>query len=118
MTEDKDAPEKEATATEDSAASGAGAASGPEDPAAELKLPKVDFSTFTLSLASSALVQLGEVPNPETGKNTQDLNLAKHTIDIIGMLQDKIKNGLTAEEDRLLEGILYELRMKYVIKSK
>ena len=81
-------------------------------------LPKVDFSTFLLSLASSALVQLGEVPDPSTGKSELNLELAKHSIDIVCMLQDKIKNGLDPEETRLLEGILYELRMKYVIKAK
>jgi len=109
----QDAPEQ--NASDDSAP---GADHAAEDPAAGLKLPKVDFSTFLLSLASSALMHLGEVPNPETGKNDPDLHLAKHTIDIVCMLQDKIKNGLSDEEERLLEGILYELRMKYVIKAK
>ncbi|MDL2314066.1 DUF1844 domain-containing protein [Desulfovibrio sp. OttesenSCG-928-C14] len=78
----------------------------------------MDFATFILSMASSALVQLGEVPNPETGKSEENLKLAKHSIDIIQMLQDKIQNGLSEEETRLLEGILYELRLKYVIKAK
>lgn len=84
----------------------------------DIPLPKVDFSTFILSLASSALVQLGEVPNPETGKSEENLLLAKHTIDIISMLQEKTRNGMSAEESRLMEGVLYELRMKYVIKSR
>jgi hypothetical protein len=84
----------------------------------EIPLPKVDFSTFLLSLASSALVQLGEVVSPENGKKEENLPLAKHTIDVLCMLQDKIANGLTPEETRLLEGILYELRLKYVIKSQ
>jgi hypothetical protein len=99
-----------------------GAASASEDQATEkragLTLPQVDFSTFLLSLASSALVQLGEVPDPTTGKSELNLELAKHSIDIVCMLQDKIKNGLDPEETRLLEGILYELRLKYVIKAK
>ena len=116
----KDTQEKLAEVQEQNAPEGAesGAEKAAEDPTAELKLPKVDFSTFLLSLASSALVHLGEVPNPETGKSNLDLHLAKHTIDVVSMLQDKIKNGLTGEEERLLEGILYELRMKYVIKAK
>ncbi len=80
-------------------------------------LPKVDFATFVLSIASSALVYLGEVPNPETGKNEENLDIAKHNIDLLDMLQNKITSGLTPEETRLLEGVLYELRMKYVIKS-
>jgi hypothetical protein len=83
-----------------------------------IPLPQVNFTTFILSMASSALVQLGEVPNPETGKHEENLQLGKHTIDLIQMLQQKIQNGLDQEEARLLEGVLYELRMKYVLKSK
>ncbi len=81
-------------------------------------LPEVSFSTFVLSLASSALSYLGEVPHPETGKKTTDLNVASHTIDILDMLQNKLTNGITEEEQQLLKGILYELRMKYVAANK
>ena len=80
-------------------------------------MPKPTFSTFILSLASSALVQLGEVPEPSTGETCEDIALARHTIDILSMLQDKSKNGLDAEETRLLEGLLYELRMKFIMKK-
>ena len=80
-------------------------------------MPRPTFSTFVLSLASSALVQLGEVPDPSTGEQHEDTVLAKHTIDILSMLQDKVKNGLDAEETRLLDGLLYELRMKFVMKK-
>jgi len=83
----------------------------------QFHMPKPTFSTFVLSLASSALVQLGEVPDPATGEKHEDIALAKHTIDILSMLQDKAKNGLDAEETRLLEGLLYELRMKFVMKK-
>ena len=81
-------------------------------------LPQVTFSTLVLSLASSALVQLGEVPNPETNAIQEDLIMAKHTIDILEMLQEKTGNCLDAEEKQLLEGVLYEVRMKYVIKTR
>ena len=94
----------EATKTEEGAESGA-------------MMPDVSFSTFVLSLASSALMCLGEVPDPESGDTKENLSLARHTIDILSMLDDKIKNGLTADESRLLEGLLYEVRMKYVLKS-
>ncbi len=83
----------------------------------QARMPKPTFSTFVLSLASSALVQLGEVPDPGTGKNEVDLVMAKHTIDILSMLQEKVKSGLEGEESRLLEGLLYELRMKFVMKK-
>lgn len=81
-------------------------------------MPRVTFSTFVLSLASSALVQLGEVPNPETGHTEEDLDMARHTIDVLDMLHDKTRQCLDAEERRLLEGVLYEVRMKYVIKTR
>lgn len=81
------------------------------------QMPQVTFSTFVLSLASSALAQLGEVPNPETGQVGEDLEMARHTIDILTMLRDKTTACLDSEESRLLEGLLYEVRMKYVIKT-
>ncbi len=84
----------------------------------ECTMPEVTFSTFILSLASSALMQLGEVPNPETGKTEENLELACHTIDILDMLSQKTKGCLDDEEKRLLDGILYEVRMKYVIKTR
>ena len=93
-----------------------GASCGCGKTGCDCSMPQVTFSTFILSLASSALVQLGEVPNPETGATEQDLVIAKHTIDILTMLEEKTKNCLADDEARLLEGILYELRMKYVIK--
>lgn len=80
-------------------------------------LPRPTFSTFVLSLASSALAQLGEVPDPATGRIEENVPLAKHTIDTLSMLRDKVENGLDADEKRLLEGLLYELRMKYVVKK-
>lgn len=80
-------------------------------------MPKVTFSTFVLSLASSALVQLGEAPDPATGKQEEDIVLAKHTIDILSMLEEKTRCALDADETRLIEGLLYELRMKYVVKK-
>ncbi len=81
-------------------------------------MPKVTFTTFILSLASSGLVHLGEVPEPETGATQENLLMAEHTIDILTMLHDKTRASLDAEESRLLEGLLYELRMKYVLKTK
>ena len=81
-------------------------------------MPRVSFSTFILSLASSALVQLGEVPNPETGKIEHDPVMARHTIDILCMLQGKTRECLDPDESRLLEGVLYDLRLKYVLNAK
>ena len=80
-------------------------------------LPEVTFSTFVLSLASSALVHLGEVPNPETGRTVRDEALARNAIDLLTMLDDKTRNGLTPDESKLMRDVLYELRMKFVAQS-
>lgn len=81
-------------------------------------MPQVSFSTFILSLYSSALVQLGEVPEPSTGSVEENLEVARHTIDIISMLHEKTVNNVDADEMRLIDGLLYELRMKYIVKTK
>ncbi len=86
--------------------------------AEERQLPPIDFSTFILSLATSAQVHLGAIPNPATGKQEQNLSLAKETIDLLDILKDKTKGNLTSEEDRLFEHVLYDLRMMYVERSK
>ncbi len=77
-------------------------------------LPEIDFTTFVLSLSSSALVHLGEAPDPSTGAVDSQPHLAKQVIDILGMLQAKTEKGLTDEEKKLLCEMLYTLRMKYV----
>ena len=77
-------------------------------------MPSVDFSTFVLSLSHSALMHLGEAPDPETGKMLPSIPLAKQTIDLIGMLEEKTKGNLTGEEERLLGQILFDLRLRYV----
>jgi hypothetical protein len=81
-------------------------------------LPEIDFVTFVLSLGSSALVHLGEVSEPETGKPMRNLALAKQTIDLLGMLTDKTRGNLTEPEDKLLKGLLYDLRIKFVDAQK
>ena len=80
-------------------------------------LPKPTFTTFVMSLASSALVQLGEVPEPESGTMQEELEHAKYTIDILSMIHDKVTNGMDDDERRLIDGLLFELRMKYVAKK-
>ena len=80
-------------------------------------LPEVTFSTFVLSLASSALVHLGEVPHPETGSTSRNEDLARNAIDLLTMLDDKTRNGLTPDESKLMRDVLYELRMKFVAHS-
>ena len=77
-------------------------------------LPKIDFSTFVLSINSSALVQLGLIDDPVGGQKTKNLPLAKQTIDLLAMLEEKTRGNLTGDEENILKNLLYELRMIYV----
>jgi hypothetical protein len=81
-------------------------------------LPQVDFHTFVLSLGSSALLHLGELEHPDAGGPHKDLPLAKHTIDILAMLEEKTKGNLTTAESKLISSLLYDLRLRYVEASK
>ncbi len=90
-----------------------GAASPPSDAALT-----VDFSTFVLSLGTSALYHVGAIADPDANTPVQNLPLAKQTIDILGMLQDKTRGNLDDREHRLLDELLYDLRMRYVEAKK
>ena len=76
-------------------------------------LPEIDFATFILSMGSSALSHLGEVPD-DAGKTERNLPLAKQTIDLLALLQEKTKGNLDEAETSLLSALLYDLRIKYV----
>lgn len=78
----------------------------------------LNFTTFLLGLASTTLIHLGVAPNPETGKTTVDLEMAHETIDLLGILREKTRGNLTAEEDELFEKLLTDLRWQYVESSK
>ncbi len=78
----------------------------------------IDFNTFVVSLASSALVHLGDAPSPESGKLEKQLVQGKQIIDLLGLLQEKTRGNLTEEEARLLQALLLDLRLRYVEASK
>jgi hypothetical protein len=88
--------------------------------APEEALPAVDFASFALSLGTSALYHLGMVGDPERGETAPEPNLplARQTIDIIEMIQQKTRGNLDEEETRLLDSLLYELRMRFVEAGK
>ena len=86
----------------------------PEEDKADFQLPKINFATFVFSLNSSVLLQLGLIDDPATGKKTKNLPLAKQTIDILSMLEEKTQGNLTKDEETMLKNILYDLRMLYV----
>jgi uncharacterized protein DUF1844 len=77
-------------------------------------LPAIDFATFVLSLSHSALVHLGDAPDPSGGAASANPLLARQTIDLLLLLQEKTTGNLTGEEERLLDQILYDLRMRYI----
>ena len=84
-------------------------------PPPERELPPVDFTTLVMSLSTSAMAALGLVADPRSGERTEcNLPLARHTIDLLALLEEKTRGNLTGEEERLLGQVLYDLRMCYV----
>jgi hypothetical protein len=83
-----------------------------------MPLPEINFATFVLSISSSVLLHFGDVPDPISGKKERNLPMAKQTIDILGILQEKTKGNLDKEEEQLLENLLHDLRLKYVQECK
>ena len=79
---------------------------------------QVDFSTFIMSLTSSAFYHLGDMPDPTTGKKEVNLPAVQQTIDMLIMLREKTKGNLIEDENKLLEQLIYELQVKYVGKTK
>jgi len=119
MTNEKTGSEEDVTSAEAQASQEA------YDEAAEMcgvvedrPMPPIDFSTFVLSLSQAALLHLGELDDPETGKKEINFPLARQSIDLLTMVQDKTRGNLTSEEHKLLENLLYDLRMKYVAECK
>ena len=80
-------------------------------------LPEVNFATFIVSLSTEVLFHLGEFPHPVSGEKEKDLPLAKHAIDTLAMLKEKTQGNLTDEEQKLMEGMLYDLRMAFIRAS-
>ena len=89
----------------------------PEDDGDMPPLPEINFSTFVVSLNASALLHLGAIEDPTTGQTNKNLPMAKQTIDILNMLEEKTAGNLNPEETNLLKSILYDLRMLYVKES-
>ncbi len=91
-------------------------------PAAELEpgaddMPQARFDLFISGLAMEALIAIGDMPHPTTRKQAQNLPQAKYLIDLLGVIEEKTKGNLAAEEEKLLKDALYQLRMRYLAKS-
>lgn len=106
-----DAPEQAPVAEPATGASQSGETASESNQEA---LPEINFSAFIISLSTQALMHLGEIASPISGKVESDVPVAKQMIDILAMLKDKTRGNLNASEDRLMEDILFDLRMKYV----
>ncbi len=89
-------------------------AAAAEEDKEDFQLPEINFATFIFSLNHSVLVHLGVMDDPSTGEKIKNLPLAKQTIDILGMLEEKTQGNLTEDEEKMLKNILYDLRMIYI----
>ena len=78
----------------------------------------IDFGGFIVGLYQSALVSLGKMADPITDQTDKDMDSARHTIDLIRMLEEKTRGNLDEEEAKLMKGLLYELRVAYVEATK
>jgi hypothetical protein len=85
-----------------------------EDEEGGAQFPEINFPTFVASLNASALVHLGVIEDPAAGSKSKNLPMAKQTIDILSMLEDKTEGNLTPDEKNMLQNILYDLRILYV----
>ena len=85
-----------------------------QEPPTEEYLPEMNFANFVLSLSTTAMYHFGDFPDPVSKKAEKNLIAAKQTIDILGLLQSKTEGNLDENEKSLLDGLLFELRMRYV----
>ena len=92
----------------------AGESATPRPKSQRAPLPEPNLKTFVSGLAGQVLINLGLFVNPMTGKRQVDLEQAKYSIDLLQILQDKMRGNLTDEEAKLMSAILYDLRMRYV----
>lgn len=81
-------------------------------------MPEVTFPAFVMSLNTSALFHLGEIADPASGQRVVDLDLARHAIDTLTLIQSKTRGNLTEDEGELLKNILYDIKMRFVKAAK
>ena len=91
-------------------------AAEPSAPAEASRAPRppIDFTTFVLSFASTALIQMGAAPDPDSGQLKPEPELARETIDLLGMLREKTRGNLTDDEQKFFDALLYDLRVRFV----
>jgi hypothetical protein len=89
-----------------------GARSSPE------KLPPASFPLIAATFGTQAMLALGQIPNPLDGKTEVRIDMAKHAIDMLAILEEKTKGNLTADEAAMLESLLHQLRLAYMNVAK
>ncbi len=77
-------------------------------------LPRIDFTTFILSISAAAFMGLGITPPGSNEEPTENLELARQNIDLLELMWEKTRGNRTPEEERLLEQLLFETRMRFV----
>lgn len=80
--------------------------------------PPVSFSTLVFGLASTTLIHLGEAPNPDTGNREPNQALARQSLSLLEVLEEKTRGNLSPEEERLFQNLLADLRLKYVRQNQ
>jgi len=85
-----------------------------QSPDESVDYPPINFTNFILSLSTSALFHFGDFPDPASGKTQKNLSAAKQSIDLLDMINEKTKGNLNEQESNLIQGVLYELKMRYV----
>ena len=90
----------------------------PSQEPSQMPLPEINFPSLIFSLSSTALFHLGELPDPQTNEKKKDLPLAKHAIDTIAMLKGKTAGNLTGDEEKFIENVLTDLRLRYVKEKR
>jgi hypothetical protein len=113
----QDAESQKSASAEEIRKSEARGKARPREEEEQTLLPEINFATFAVSLNASALLHLGAIEDPATGKTNKNLPMAKQTIDILSMLEQKTAGNLTKDEENLLKNILYDLRIIYVKES-
>lgn len=110
--------EKERLAQQESAraekAAASGATAGPAGQRGKREMPPADFAGLVGSLATQALMYMGAFPDPQTGRAIVSLEYARFHIDLLGVLEEKTRNNISAEESKDLTSVLHELRLRYV----
>lgn len=104
--------EKQKLAEQDKA--GAAGSPGGAGAGAPGGMPPATFESLVSTMATQAMFAMGAIPDPRTGQRMQHLDLARHHIDMLGVLEEKTKGNLSDEESKMLSGTTYELRSRYI----